>query len=117
MFNIKNNKITLTRGDSMAAEIALTTGEGDPYEPQEGDTIRFVLKSERMNPSRSAYMDRVPLIEKPIATGDMTLRLIPGDTKKLPFGNYCYDIEITFADGYVDTFINNEEFILAPEVD
>lgn len=117
MFNIKNNKIELTRGDSAFAEVSMLDQSGEPYAPQEGDRIRFILKSDWMNPGRSAYVDKRPLVEKSISTDDMMLRLAPDDTKRLPFGKYRYDIEITFADGYVDTFINNELFTLLPEVD
>ena len=117
MFDIKNNKIELTRGDSAIAEVAMLNKSGGPYVPQEGDSIRFVLKSDWMNPGKSAYVDKRPLIEKSISTTDLLLRLDPDDTKRLPFGKYRYDIEITFSDGYVDTFINNELFTLLPEVD
>ena len=48
----------------------------------------------------------------------MTLDIIPNDTKRLPFGDYVYDVEITFGNtGRVYTFINNAKFKLAPEVD
>jgi hypothetical protein len=46
----------------------------------------------------------------------MILELDPEDTKPLPFGSYTYDIEITFANGIVDTFICEARFILTPEV-
>ena len=117
MFTIKNNKIELTRGDSMVAEVSMLDKSGEAYVPQEGDSVRFVLKSDWMNPGKTAYVDKRPRLEKNISTSDLLLRLAPDDTKRLPFGKYRYDIEITFADGYVDTFINNELFTLLPEVD
>ena len=46
----------------------------------------------------------------------MTLTLQPSDTKNLPFGNYVYDIELTTADGFVDTFIGPATFTLTGEV-
>ena len=64
----------------------------------------------------SEYKDPVPLIEKDIPISTMILNLEPEDTKPFGFGEYVYDIELTFANGLVDTFINNETFILAPEV-
>lgn len=51
-----------------------------------------------------------------IPTSTMILHLDPEDTKDLGFGEYVYDVELTFANGDVDTFINNAKFILAPEV-
>ena len=117
MFKIKDNAITLTRGDSAVAEIELKTKSGEEYMPQEGDSLRFVLKSDRFTPRMTEFLDAEPLIEKAIPISDMTLRISPQDTSGLPFGNYLYDIEIAFADGYVDTFINCAPFHLVPEVD
>ena len=47
----------------------------------------------------------------------MTLRLDPEDTKELGFGTYVYDLEMTFADGRVDTFVEGKDFIISPEVE
>jgi uncharacterized membrane protein YkoI len=46
----------------------------------------------------------------------MILELEPSDTKILDFGSYVYDIEITFKDGTVDTFITEANFKITPEV-
>ena len=46
----------------------------------------------------------------------MILELEPNDTKTLDFGSYVYDVQITFADGRVDTFITEAVFKLTPEV-
>ena len=45
----------------------------------------------------------------------MILRLESGDTKDFRFGTYAYDIQITMADGTVDTFIS-DKLHLQPEV-
>ena len=113
-----NNEITLTRGDTFKCTITLQEQEGgEEYKPVEGDTLRFALKSEKMNAKRSSYKDEEPLVRKEIPNDTLLLQLNPEDTKDLPFGNYVYDIEITFADGTVDTFITATKFILTPEVD
>lgn len=117
MFKVKNNAITITRGDSGIAEISLQTAEGEEYTPQEGDSIRFALKSNRFTPRMTAFIDIEPLIEKAIPITDLNLRINPQDTQNLPFGSYLYDLEITFADGYVDTFVNCADFRIVPEVD
>lgn len=117
MFKVENNAITITRGDSGIAEITLTTDEGEEYTPQEGDSIRFAVKSNRFTPKMTEFVDLEPLIEKNIPITDLNLRLVPNDTKNLPFGSYLYDLELTFADGYVDTFVNCAAFRIVPEVD
>ena len=57
-----------------------------------------------------------PLIEKIIPNDTQILHLDPDDTKNLKVQTYRYDCEITYENGDVDTFINDEEFVLAPEV-
>lgn len=113
-----NNEITLTRGDTFKCTITLQEQEGgEEYKPVEGDTLRFALKHDKMNSTKSNYKDEEPLVRKNIPIDTMTLQLDPVDTKDLPFGSYVYDIEITFADGTVDTFITATKFTLTPEVD
>ena len=44
MLNIDgNNKITLTRGDTLTLTLELTGTDGNPYEPEEGDSLRFAI--------------------------------------------------------------------------
>lgn len=62
------------------------------------------------------YSSSRVLIHKKIPNDTLILYLEPKDTKKLAFGNYVYDIEITFANGDVDTFIRGE-FGIEPEVE
>ena len=107
MYKIDGTTITLTRGDSFYCQLSLTRG-GEAYTPDPSDTIRFALKKD--------YFDTEALITKTIPNDTLVLSLLPADTKTLAFGTYVYDIEITFADGDVDTFINEAIFTLAPEV-
>ena len=109
MFKVDGNSIKLTRGDSFYVTVTMKRKDtGEEYTPQEGDVIRFGLKknAEQAN----------CLIEKIIPNDTLVLHLEPNDTKPFPFGKYVYDIEITFANGDVDTFINNADFSLVTEV-
>ena len=106
MYSIKGNAITLTRGDSFYCQIALKK-DGEAYTPQEGDVIRFAMKKN--------YWDAEAVIEKIVPNDTMLLALTPADTA-IDIGNYEYDIEITFANGDVDTFINRQLFSIVPEV-
>ena len=115
MFTIYGNKIKLTRGDTFITTLGLKKKNGEPIELTEGDTVIFAVKS-KLNSKQTEYVEEEPLIMKTIPVDTMVLRLDPEDTKHLPFGSYYYDVEITFADGRVDTVINNEQFILGPEV-
>lgn len=106
MFNISRNTIKLTRGDSFYCEIGIAQ-DGIPYVPEDGDVIRFTVKRE---------LDGEALISKTIPNDTLVLHLEPNDTKTLAVGTYHFDVELTFANGDVDTFINNEVLILVPEV-
>ena len=109
MVEIKGTKITMTRGDTLRTHVLMTDSEGNEYTPQEGDVIRFAMKK--------TYEDKEPLILKVIPHESMTLTLDPEDTKSLPApASFVYDIEITYADGAVDTFINKAKLTLTEEV-
>lgn len=101
--------IRLTRGDT--AKIAITINiDEEVYVPVDGDSVRFAMKK--------AYRDQEPiLVEKDIPTDTMILHIEPDDTKSLPYKKtYVYDVQITFANGDVRTFISGELELL-PEVD
>lgn len=107
---VKGKKITLTRGDTLELKVTMwnkTTKE--EYIPEEGDVIRFAMKKD--------YADPEPLLRVNIPIDTQKLHLNPADTKSLEVGPYVYDIEITYASGDVDTFINKGTLILTEEVD
>lgn len=114
MYRVDGNKITMTRGDTLIIQVGISQGD-EPYTPQAGDSVRFAVKS-RLNNKGTAFKEAEPLINKEIPTDTMLLTLDPEDTKQLPFGEYAYDIEITFDNGVVDTFITNSPLIIEPEV-
>ena len=117
MFDVKGTTITLTRGDTLVVDVIMKDRlTNEVYTPVEGDVIRFALKRQMMNAQRSDYADAQPLILKNIPISTQQLVLVPNDTKNLGFGPYVYDIEITKADGTVDTFIQQATFVLTPEV-
>ena len=113
-----NNKISLTRGDTLPLEVGIQIDEA-VYTPQEGDTVRFAVKHATYIKDRQGYTefkDETPIILKNIPIDTMTFQIDPADTKDLGFGDYKYDCEITFADGTVATFIKDEDFVITPEV-
>lgn len=102
------NTITLTRGDTLRCRINLTYLDGAVYTPDPQDKIRFALKK--------VYTDELPIIIKDIPTSTMLLQLDPEDTKSLAYGTYTYDLEITFHDGAVYTFVTPSPFVIDKEV-
>lgn len=106
-FKIQGNRIYLTRGDSLRVTVEITQ-DGETYTPAEGDSVRFALKKD--------LDETTPLILRDIPIDSLQLILIPEDTKPLEFGKYWYDVELTKADGTVDTFIGPERFYITEEV-
>ena len=105
MYLVSGTTIILTKGNSFYATVGIyVKATGEQYVLQEGDSVKFELK-------RKPCED-VPLVEKIIPTDTLELKLDPNDTSLLPFGDYFYDMTITFANGDVDTFIDNAKFIL-----
>ena len=109
MQKISGKTIILTRGDTMRIKLNIKKYDGEDYIPSEGDAIRFALKKR--------YSDPEPLLLIPIPTDTLILEINPNDTKSLNFGIYVYDIQITYANGDVDTFICKQQFRIEEEVD
>ena len=112
MVVINGTTITMVRGDTARITISVNDADGQPYVPVEGDVIRFAAKKK--------YTDADVVIYKLIDTGAMLLVIEPDDTEGLMMGGtkgrYVYDIEITMADGTVDTFVRGD-LVLLEEVE
>lgn len=108
MVKVVNDDIYLTRGDTFVCSVKMIKDDGTEYTPTGNDSVRFALK-------KTAY-DRKPLILKTIPNDTLKLTITPDDTKKLDFGDYIYDIELTTENGVVDTFIADAGFNLMVEV-
>ncbi len=108
-YSVSGTTITLTRGDTFLAVVSITDSNGDAYIPKEGDSVRFAMKK--------TYDTPTPILVKNIPTDTMKLVLDPEDTKSLSFGKYVYDIQLTKANGDVDTFITTAAIKITEEVD
>lgn len=100
MVTVVNNTITLVRGDTVEIPLTLRLRNGEKYIPSEGDVVRFALKD--------GYGDDVPvLIHKVLPNDSLILRLESCETKEIMAKKkpYVYDVELTTANGYVDTVV------------
>lgn len=105
MYSINGNNITLTKGDTLRCQVNITQ-DGEPYELQEGDSVVFAMK-------RNFLSDTV-LLSKTLPSS-LLLILNPEDTKQMQTGDYVFELEMTFANNDVDTFVQGK-FSLTPEV-
>ena len=115
MVKIENNVITATQGDTVETTVSIYIRDGQsdnyiPFVPADTDVIRFAIKS--------SYKDAEPIIIKNIPNNTMVLRLEAEETKLLRARRkpYVYDVEITFANGTVYTFIDCEKYYSTNEV-
>lgn len=120
--SISGTTIKMTKGDTLKTYLTLkqlkegaeqdsaNPDDFEDYTPFEGDRIRFAMKE--------SYDDSIePLIIKDIPTETLLLHLVPEDTKSLVAPKtYVYDVEITYANGDVDTFIPKAKLVLTEEV-
>lgn len=107
--SISGTTIKMTRGDTLRILLTLKDESDNEYIPAEGDRIRFAMKRN--------YNDDTPIVVKEIPNNTLELVLNPGDTKNLTQpSSYVYDIEITYANGDVDTFIDKAKLMLTEEV-
>lgn len=108
MFKIKSGKdgpvISLTRGDYASFTIEMKDASGEPYVLQEGDEVYFTVKR--------STKDEEYLIQK---TGT-EIEILPADTEEFAYGTYKYDVQLSPADGKIDTFIGPSDFIITEEV-
>ena len=107
----ESNIIKMTRGDTLKATLSIKDKNGNPYTPNKNDRIRFAVKEH--------YDDANVLIYKDIPYNTLVLTVNPEDTKQLKQNNhkYVYDIQITQADGTVDTIIPTRYLIITNEVE
>ena len=109
MVTIKGKNIQMTKGDSASIEFTLYDGD-DIYIAESGDSMRFAMKQ--------FYSDSSPLLIKNIDMSTMTLVINPEDTENLDAPcSYVYDVQVTFANGTIDTVVPNGTLRLLEEVD
>lgn len=108
MHKISGTTIVLTRGDTFKATVSMIKTDGTEYTPVPGDSIRFAMKR--------SFSDSEVLVERNIPIDTCLLWLEPSDTADLPFGSYVYDIQITYDNGDIDTFIDRATIKLTEEV-
>ena len=94
MFEIKNNFIKITKGDSAAFNIDITFADGTPYELKQGDRLKMTV---RRRIGSDVLLESESTTNTITLTHEMTSNLIPGQC--------VYDIELKTSSGEVYTVI------------
>ena len=107
--SIDGTTIWMTRGDTVRIELSLFDSSGNPYIPEEGDTIYFTVKK--------SHKDKDFLFQRQVDLETLVLTIQPSDTENLQMDkDYEYDMQLTKANGDVDTFITPSILHIAEEV-
>ena len=105
MFSIDGKHITITRGDTGLFTLGIKS-DGEAYD-YSADTVVFTVKTD-------TYTNKI-LFQKTIAFNEVVV-IEPGDTEKLAYGDYVYDVQVTTEQGVVSTVIPPSRFTVAQEV-
>jgi len=99
MFEIENNAIQMTKGDTGYLDLVLYRTDGSRYELDANDHVCLRVKN-------AAGTDVI------VKENTTQMRLVPADTSSLPLGSYEYSVVVTMANGDVQTVIQNQPFVL-----
>lgn len=94
MFEVKNDIIKITRGDSASLKVDLKQADGSDYVMSAGDTLTMTVKK----------MIGSSVLMQIVSETD-TIYISPADSKKLMVGSCVYDIELKTASQDVFTII------------
>lgn len=104
MRKVDNNRITLTKGDTLSFKVNLKyKSDGSDYVYKDGDSIRFAISE--------GYVDDLNyhlIYEQSFPADTLTLTMPSSETEALRCKTYNYDIQLTLADGTVDTVISSQ---------
>lgn len=105
--NPQTNEIKITRGDTLRVKF-VAKKDGKPYVYQTGDVLNFYAKKDGSSGNAEIEATIDP------ATGE--LYLSSDVTKSMKASKYVYDIQLTKANGDVDTIINMATISIKNEV-
>ena len=105
--NEETMAITMTRGDTAELQIGCLIDDTE-YVPQEGDVVTFAVKHQTQKGDKyKEYEDQTAVCQITVPNDTLILEIQPSDTRPLEFGTYDYQVDIEFADGKVNTFIES----------
>lgn len=101
---VNGTNLKMTRGDSEALTVKL---EG--HSLSAGDKVEMTVRKTPKSPK---------LIHKEVTdfpNGEALISIEPGDTERMQFGEYVYDVQLTYG-GAVKTIVPPSKFEIGEEV-
>ena len=105
MVNITDKNIFMTKGDTVKLSLDIRDKDNNVYNMQSGDVIKMaVRKPKQCNDEFSIESESKDIV------------INTEHTKDMKPGIYEYDIQITFANGEVNTIVPLHKFVIQKEV-
>lgn len=90
--------IQLTRGDNATLNVTITNEtSGEPYEISEKDVIEMTVRKKPCKDSDIMFHKKL--------VGSQSIIINPEDTKRMSYGDYVYDIQLTTEAGGITVTI------------
>ncbi|MEG1562282.1 MAG: hypothetical protein RR365_00895 [Bacteroides sp.] len=111
MLKISNGNIIMVRGDTARFSISIYCPDSSKtkYVLKDGDKVVFTV---RRLPKKGITDDFI--FQKVFVNNQIAID--PYDTATLDYGDYIFDVELTFANGDVNTIIEKHVLTLKEEV-
>lgn len=104
-------KIIIVRGTTNSFSVAITDENGDNYELESGEVLRFGVKAKPEDPQ---YIISKEMTEAN-ADGEYEFTIEVSDTSDLPFKTYSYDIGLQSGEDYYNV-IPTSDFVVAKNI-
>lgn len=106
----RDNKWILTRGDTAWFNVTVTDAvSGQEYILVNGDVLLFTLRKYRKEKDATNY-----IFQKTFE--DNQVKIEPSDTSDLNYGDYHFDVELRFANGDIQTVVDDTILSLGSEI-
>lgn len=108
-----NDEIKIIRGTTNIFDLVIFDNSEQAYELKDGDKIVFGVKK---NPESANYDIKKIITAKVSNVGNITIKLSPEDTQKLPFGRYYFDVGLQTSEGNYYMVIPFSTFIVGKAI-
>lgn len=108
MIRIEHNNIHITRGDPASFFVEIGVYDGGELPDYLTMTVKDSVNDDGILFQEGAVYD--------IDDGGFTVYIAEGDTEKLEYGDYVYDLECLYEDGYRMTVLEPHLFEVRSEV-
>ena len=108
---VSGTNLYMTRGDTGAIRVAVSDAAGETVPLANGDVIELTVRERLGASGKMLYKKVTDFID-----GEALITIQPEDTSSLKFKTYVYDIQLSRANGQVQTIIKPSQFEVGSEV-